>query len=73
MKYSGNMILSEIDLYRAAHLMMHECGSNAELEAARCANHMLMRGDRDQVLLWFAISKTIAMMRYRAFTTGLPN
>jgi hypothetical protein len=67
------MILSEVDLYRAAHLMIHEYGNNAELEAARNANQMLRRADGDQLLLWFAVLKTIGIMRYRAFTTGLPN
>jgi hypothetical protein len=30
-----DMMLSDLDLYRAAHLMMHEHGHDAELEAAR--------------------------------------
>jgi hypothetical protein len=67
------MTLSGVDLYRAAHLMMHEYGSNAELEAARCANRMFARGDLDELLVWFGIRWTIAMMRSQAFTTGLPN
>ena len=30
-----NMMFSHVDLYRAAHLMMHEYRNNVELEAAR--------------------------------------
>jgi len=66
-------MLSDVDLYRAAHLMMHEYGNNAELEAARCADRMLAWGDRDDLLVWFGIGRTIAMIRSQAFTTGLPN
>ena len=40
-------MLSDVDIYRAAHLMMHEYGNNAEREAARCADRMLGRGDRE--------------------------
>jgi hypothetical protein len=66
-------MLSYVDLYRAAHLLMHEYGDNAEREAARCADRMLAQGNHDGLLAWFGIGRTIAMMRYQAFTTGLPN
>jgi hypothetical protein len=68
-----DMMFSHVDLYRAAHLMMHEYGNNAELEALRYADQMLAWGDRDELLLWFAIRWTIARMRHHGFTTGLPN
>jgi hypothetical protein len=41
---------SDLDIYRAAHLMMHEHGGDAELEAATRANRMLQRGDRNELL-----------------------
>jgi hypothetical protein len=41
------MMLSDVDFYRAAHLIMHEYGHDAELEAARRANQMLAGGDQD--------------------------
>ncbi len=66
-------MFSEIDLHRAAHLMIHEYGKDAEREALRYAGQMLARGDRDGLLIWFAIRQTIAMMRYRDFIEGLPN
>ena len=56
-------MLSDVDIYRAAHLMMHEYGNNAEREAARCADRMLGRGDREELLNWFRIGRTIAVMR----------
>ena len=64
-------MLSDVDIYRAAHLMMHEYGNNAEREAARCADRMLGRGDREELLNWFRIGRTIAVMRQAP--TGLSN
>jgi hypothetical protein len=43
-------MLSDVDIYRTAHLMMHEYGNNAEREAAKWADRMLGRGDRDELL-----------------------
>ena len=68
-----DMMFSHVDLYLAACLMMREYGINAELEAARYTDQMLAWGDRDELLLWFAIQRTIARMRHQGFTTGLPN
>ena len=58
-----NVMLSDLDIYRAAHLMMHSHGGNAELEAAIYADRMLRRGNRDELLAWFRIWRTIAVMR----------
>jgi len=62
---------SDIDIYRAAHLMIHAHGSDAELEAATRADRMLRRGDREELLTWFRIWRTIAVMRQAP--AGLPN
>jgi len=62
---------SDVDIYRAAHLMIHEHGGDAELEAATRANWMLQRGDRNELLTWFRIWRTIAVMRQAP--TSLPN
>jgi len=62
---------SDVDIYRAAHLMMHEHGGDAELEAATRANRMLQRGDRNELLTWFRIWRTIAVMRQAS--TSLPH
>ena len=59
---------SDVDIYRAAQLMMHSHGGDAELEAAINADRMLRRGNRDELLrIW----RTIAVMRQAP--TGLPN
>jgi hypothetical protein len=51
-------MLSDLDVYRAAHLMLHQYGDDAELEAARCADRMFGRGDREETLTWFRICRT---------------
>ena len=55
-------MISETDILRAAHLMMHEYGPDAELEAAKYADLMGGRGDRDALLTWTRIWRTIAVM-----------
>ena len=64
-------MLSDVEIHRTAHLMMHEYGNNAEREAAKWAGRMLGRGDRDELLTWFRIWRTIAVMRQAP--AGLPN
>ena len=64
-------MLTNDDIYRAAHLMMHQYGDGAELKAARCADRMFGRGDRDELLTWFRIWRTIAVLRQAP--TGLPH
>ncbi len=55
-------MIPEADIRRAAHLMMHEYGPSAEFEAAKYADLMGGRGDRDALLTWSRIWRTIAVM-----------
>jgi hypothetical protein len=64
-------MLSDSDIYRAAHLMLRQYGDDAELEAARCADRMFGRSDREETLTWFRICRTIAAMRQ--VPAGLPH
>jgi hypothetical protein len=64
-------MLSEPDIYRAVHLMLHQYGNDAELEAAQCADRMHRRGDREETFTWFRIWRTIAAMRQAP--AGLPH
>jgi hypothetical protein len=66
-----NVMLRDVDIYRAAHSRMHSHGDAAELEAAMYADRMLRRGNRDELPNWLRISWTIAVMRQAP--TGLPN
>ena len=56
-------MLSDPDIHRAAHLMLHQYGNNAESQAAQCAERMLGIGDRDELLTWLRIWSTIAVLR----------
>ena len=64
-------MLSDFDILRAAHLMIHEHGGDAELEAAISTDRMLRRGDREELLTWFRITRAIAVMRQ--VPQGLPH
>ena len=66
-------MISDLDILCVAHLMMHEFGANAELEAANCIDRMRGRGDWSTLLTWTRIQRTIAMLDLTATPTGLPN
>jgi hypothetical protein len=54
---------SDLDVWRAAHLLIRNHGANAELEAAKRADVMLDRGDEDGRLLWARIRRAIEVLR----------
>jgi hypothetical protein len=45
-------MLTKIDIFRVAHLMLHEYGGEAEDEAAKYADIMRGCGDWDALLTW---------------------
>jgi hypothetical protein len=67
----GRIMLTKIDIFRVAHLMLHEYGGEAEDEAARYADMMRGCGDWDALLTWTSIRQTIALMHQTS--TSLPN
>jgi hypothetical protein len=67
------MMISDLDILRAAHLMMHEFGGDAELEAAHRVDRMRVGGDWDTLLTWARIQRTIALLDLTTTSTGLPN
>jgi hypothetical protein len=56
-------MISEIDIWRAANLVIRQHGTDAEIEAARRADLMLERGDRDGQLVWMRIRRAIAELQ----------
>jgi hypothetical protein len=48
-------MIPERDIWRAANLLIREHGAEAEMVAARRADEMLERGDRDGQLVWLRI------------------
>lgn len=66
-------MISNLDILRVAHLMMHEFGGDAELEAANCIDRMRGQGDWDTLLTWARIQRTIALLDLTRAPTSLPN
>jgi hypothetical protein len=62
---------SDLDIWRAAHLLIRKHGANAELEAARMQDLMLDRGDDEGRVLWAQIRRAIEVIR--APPSGKPN
>jgi hypothetical protein len=56
-------LITERDIYRTATQMILCHGMDAEIEAARQADLVLKNGDRDQVLDWLRIKRTISELR----------
>jgi hypothetical protein len=56
---SGVAMVSDLDIWRAANLLVQRHGADAELEAAKRADLMLDRGDDDGRLLWMRIRRAI--------------
>jgi hypothetical protein len=52
-------MVSDLDIWRAANLLIGKHGADAELEAAKRADLMLDRGDDDGRLLWMRIRRAI--------------
>ena len=59
----GDGMISDLDIWRAANLLIHKHGANAELEAAKRADLMLDRGDDERRLVWARIRRAIAALR----------
>src|ERR1700746_935613 len=58
-------MISDLDIWRAANLLIRQHGTDAELEAAKRADLMLERGDLDGQSLWRRIRRAIIECRCR--------
>jgi len=52
-------VVRDIDIWRAANLLLKQHGGDAEIEAAKRADLMLERGDRDGQIVWQRIRRAI--------------
>ena len=52
-------MVSNLDIWRAANLLIREHGANADREAARLQHLMVDRGDDEGRLVWVRISRAI--------------
>ena len=50
-------MISDIDIWRAAILLIQRHGADAEIEAAKRADQMLERGDLDGQTVWKQIRR----------------
>jgi hypothetical protein len=58
-------------IWRAVNLLIREHRADAEVVAARRADDMLERGDRDGQLVWLRIRR--AIVELQAVPVGKPN
>jgi len=64
-------MISDRDIWRAANLLIRKHPADAEVVAARRADEMLERGDRDGQLVWLRIRR--AIVELQAVPVGKPN
>jgi hypothetical protein len=58
-------MISDLDIWRAANLLIRQHGDLADVEASRRSDLMLDRGDRDGQLVWLRIRRAIAALQAR--------
>ena len=56
-------MIPDLDIWRAANLLIRQHGEDAELEAAKRADLMLERGDLDGQSLWRRIRRAIVELQ----------
>ena len=65
------VVISDLDIWRAANLRIRRHGPDAKIEAARRADLMLERRDHDGQLVWARIRRAIAQLE--TSSGGPPN
>jgi hypothetical protein len=61
----GVAMITDLDIWRGANLLIRKHGANAELEAAKRAEVMLGRSDDDGRLMWMRIRRAIETLQAR--------
>jgi hypothetical protein len=56
-------MISELDIYRAANLLIERHGTDALIEASHLVDRMLDRGDTAGRLIWLRIKRAIEMLQ----------
>lgn len=64
-------MIPDRDIWRAVKLLIREHGADAEIVAARRADEMLERSDRDGQLVWLRIRR--AIVELQGVPAGKPN
>lgn len=64
-------MIPDRDIWRAANLLIRQHKQDAEIVAARRADEMFERGERDGQLVWLRIRR--AIVELQAASVGKPN
>ena len=56
-------MIPDVDIWRAANLVIEQHGENAEIVAAQRADLMLERGDPEGWLVWLRIKRAIVELQ----------
>jgi len=56
-------VIPDLDIWRAANLLIRQHGDLAEIVAAQRADELLDRGDRDGELVWLRIRRAVAELQ----------
>jgi hypothetical protein len=65
----GEWMVSDLDIYRAANLLINRDGFDALVEAARLLDVSLDRDDSKARLVWLRVKKAIEALEARSTTT----
>ena len=64
-------MISDLDVWRAANLLIRQHGADAEIQAARRADLMLERGDLDKHSLWKRIRRAVVELQAPPVVSGI--
>lgn len=64
-------MISDLDIWRAAHMLIERHGESAEIEALKMHAEMLIRVDAEGVGIWSRIRRAIHELQ--AQSEGLPH
>jgi hypothetical protein len=56
-------LIPDIDIWRAATMLVRQHGDDAEIVAAQRSDEMLDRGERDGQLVWLRIMRAVAELQ----------
>jgi hypothetical protein len=56
-------MISDLDIYRAANMLIGRHGNDAVIRASQRADRMLERGDRDGQIVWLRIKRAIEALQ----------
>ncbi len=59
----GQPVITDLDVWRAANLMIKEHGVEAEIEACRMADRLMSWGDNEGQRTWLRIKRAIVELQ----------